>query len=244
MKKLIYTLIGIIIIPLNILLAQDESAIRLPLIGERAPSFEATTTQGKIKFPDDYYGKWKILFSHPADFTPVCTSEMIELANSQEEFKKLNTAIIAISTDGLNSHIEWTKSIETLDYKDHKNIKIDFPLVADVSLDVSKKYGMLHPTSSSTKDIRGIFIIDPDNKIRALFYYPSSTGRNIEEIKRTLIALQLHDKENVNTPANWELTDDVLIKSPKSRADAEKLRAKKDSDLKEVTWYMWLKKQK
>lgn len=242
MKQLFYTLIGIIVIPLNVLMAQNDNDFRLPLIGERAPAFEAHTTKGDIKFPDDFYGKWKILFSHPADFTPVCTSEMIELAKVQEDFKDLNTALIVISVDGLNSHIEWVKSIESLEYKGEKSTKIEFPLVSDVSLEVSKKYGMLHPYSSSSKDIRGVFIIDPDNKVRALFYYPMSTGRNIEEIKRTLIALQLSDKENVFTPANWQLTDEVLLPSPKSIEDAEKLRAKNNSDITEVAWYMWFKK--
>ena len=244
MKKLFYTLIGAIVIPLNILLAQEESLNRLPLIGERAPSFEATTTQGTIKFPEDYFGKWKILFSHPADFTPVCTSEMIELAKRQEEFKKLNTALVVISVDGLNSHISWVNSIESLEYKGEKGVKIDFPLVSDVSLEVSKKYGMLHPYSSTSRDIRGVFIIDPDNKVRALFYYPSSTGRNIDEIKRTLVALQLHEKENVYTPANWQVDDDVLIPSPGSMDEAKKLRSKNKEDLHEVVWYMWFKKQK
>jgi len=222
---------------------QDNKDIRIPLLGEISPRFTATSTLGKINFPDDYFGKWKILFSHPADFTPVCTSEMIELASLQQDFKDLNCAIVVVSTDGLNSHIEWVKSIEGLEYKDHKNIKIEFPLVSDAGLEISKKFGMLHPYSNTTKDVRGVFIIDPDNKIQAMFFYPSTVGRNVEEIKRTLIALQTHDKDYCLTPANWKPGDDVLIPSPASSVDAQKLRDKKDPDLNEIAWYMWLKKR-
>jgi peroxiredoxin (alkyl hydroperoxide reductase subunit C) len=222
---------------------QDNKDIRIPLLGEISPRFTASSTLGKINFPDDYFGKWKILFSHPADFTPVCTSEIIELTNLQQDFKDLNTAILVISTDGLNSHIEWVKSIESLEYKDHKNIKVEFPLVSDVGLEISKKFGMLHPYSNTTKDVRGVFIIDPENKIQATFFYPATVGRNMEEIKRTLIALQTHDKDYCLTPANWRPGDDVLIPSPASSDDAQKLRKKNDPNLKEIAWYMWLKKR-
>lgn len=224
-------------------IAQDNKDIRIPLIGEITPRFNGVSTHGKINFPEDYFGKWKILFSHPADFTPVCTSEIIELANLQEDFKDLNTAIIVISTDGINSHMEWVKSIESLEYKDHKNIKVQFPLVSDVGLEISKKFGMLHPYSNTTRDVRGVFIVDPDNKIQALFYYPPTVGRNMNEIKRTLIALQTHDKEACLTPANWKPGEDVLIPSPSSAAEAQKLRDKKDPNLSEIAWYMWLKKR-
>jgi peroxiredoxin (alkyl hydroperoxide reductase subunit C) len=242
MKTILKIMLIVLIMPLNQLYAQNEN-LRIPLIGESAPSFEATSTHGQLNFPDDYFGKWKILFSHPANFTPVCTSEIIELANSQKDFKKLNTQVIVISVDGINSHLQWVQSIESLVYNGKQCNKIEFPLISDGDLNVSKKYGMLHPYSNTTKDVRGVFIIDPEDKIRALLYYPSSTGRNIEEIKRTLIALQLYERKNVFTPANWKVGNDVLIPSPKSIEEANKLKEKNSPNLNEIAWYMWLKKQ-
>lgn len=222
--------------------AQENKDVRIPLIGESAPSFVANSTNGTLKFPEDYFGKWKIIFSHPADFTPVCTSEILELSAMQKDYKDLNAAIIVVSTDGINSHIEWIKSIEKLDYNEKKTEKIQFPLVTDANLEISKKYGMLHPYTSISKDVRGVFIIDPENKIQALFFYPMTVGRNMDEIKRTLIALQTHEKNSVMTPANWNPGEEVLIPSPATIEESEKLKAKKDPYLREVAWYMWLKK--
>lgn len=222
--------------------AQKPEEIRIPLLGEQASSFEANSTMGKIKFPDDYFTRWKIIMSHPADFTPVCTTEILELIELQEEFDKLNTSLMVISTDGINSHIEWVKSMESINYKGKQTKKINFPLISDVGLELSKKYGMLHPNSSETKDIRGVFIIDPDNKIQAMFFYPATVGRNLDEIKRTLIALQTHDRHNVLTPANWKPGDEVLIPSPATAREAEKLRSKNDPTLRELMWYLWFKK--
>lgn len=210
-----------------------------PLISGKAPSFSASSTMGMVNFPDDFFGKWKILFSHPADFTPVCTSEIMALASVQEEFKELKTALIVISTDRLNSHIEWVKSIESISIEGAAPVKIEFPLVSDSDLKISRAYGILQPGHEQEIDIRGVMIIDPDNNIRAFFHYPQSVGRNIEEIKRTLIALQTQDKHNVFTPANWQPGNDVLLPSPATQAEAEKLEAKKDPKLRKVTWYMW-----
>jgi peroxiredoxin (alkyl hydroperoxide reductase subunit C) len=237
------------ILATNQLFAQDnkpevKQEVRIPLIGETAPSFTAESTNGKITFPNDYYGKWKILFSHPAAFTPVCSSELIEIADMQEDFDKLDTKVIVVSTDGVSSHLAWKKSMESIRYLDKETPKINFPLVTDNNLEISKKYGMIHSYSSTTKDIRGVFIIDPNEKIRAIFFYPMNVGRNIEEIKRTLIALQTADSKNVLTPANWMPGEDVLIPAPKTEADADKLAAKKDPTLRELAWYMWLKKIK
>ena len=226
------------------LFSQENKEVRIPLIGETAPSFTAESTNGKITFPDDYYGKWKVLFSHPAAFTPVCSSELIDLADMQEDFDKLDTKIIVVSTDGLNSHLAWKKSMEDIRYHDKQTPKIKFPLVSDNNLEVSKKYGMIHSYSSTTKDIRGVFIVDPNDKIRAIFFYPMNVGRNIDEIKRTLMALQMADQKNVLTPSNWMPGDAVLIPAPKTEADADKLAAKNDPDLHELAWYMWLKKVK
>jgi peroxiredoxin 2/4 len=240
MKKITSILLAIIAITGN-LFSQDTKEYRIPFLGESATSFEAQSTMGKINFPEDYYGKWKILFSHPADFTPVCTSEILTLASMQENFKKLNTVIVVVSTDGINSHIEWVKSIETIDYNGLGIQKINFPLVSDMNLEISKKYGMIEAHSGRTNNIRGVFIIDPDDKIRSINFYSVSTGRNLEEIMRTLVALQTSDKYSVLTPANWEPGKEVMIPSPASLEDANKLKAKKDPSLRELTWYMWLK---
>ena len=218
-------------------MAQESIDIRIPLTGETAPSFKAESTIGPINFPKDYYGKWKILFSHPADFTPVCSTELLELANDQESFKELNTQIVVMSTDSKNSHIEWISSLEDLTYKGREIEEIDFPVVADDNLNISKKYGMIHPNTSSTKDVRGVFVIDPSGKIRAIFYYPMEVGRNMDEIKRTVIALQTVASKGILTPANWEPGDDVLIKV---RPENEGQPA--DKDVYQVIWYMTFKK--
>ena len=243
MKKSPY-LILLLLFGTNLLFSQDNKDIRIPLIGETAPSFTAESTNGKITFPDDYYGKWKILFSHPAAFTPVCSSELIELAEMQKDLDKMDTKVIVISTDGINSHIAWKKSMESIRYKDLETPKINFPMISDNGLEVSRKYGMIHSYSSTTRDIRGVFIIDPNDKIRAIFFYPMNVGRNMDEIKRTVMALQMADGKNVLTPANWLPGGEVLIPAPKTEADADKLAAKNDPDLHELAWYMWFTKMK
>jgi peroxiredoxin (alkyl hydroperoxide reductase subunit C) len=222
--------------------SQDFKDTRIPLIGESAPKFTAESTMGMINFPDDYFAKWKILFSHPADFTAVCSSEILELASLQEEFKKLNTQLVVISTDAVSSHIEWVKSLETVNYKGREPVKINFPLVSDKTLEVSKKYGMLHSYSSTTKDVRGVFIISPDDNVRAVFFYPLEIGRNMEEIKRTLIALQTAEKNTVLIPANWEPGQDVMLPSPKTSAEADKLMLEQKPGVYGINWYMWFKK--
>lgn len=241
MKKTIFVLFCNLFI-IHLSYSQTATPHTGPLTYGTAPAFIAESTSGNINFPEDFYGKWKILFSHPADFTPVCTSEIISLAQNQNTFNKLNTSIIVISTDGLNSHIEWVKSIESILSDSTKKTKINFPIATDDDLKISKLYGILQPDSFSKKDIRGVFIIDPDNKIRAFFYYPNSVGRNTNEIIRTLEALQVQDKNDVLMPANWQTGDEVLINSPKTIIDSEKLEEKKDSKLRKVTWYMWYKK--
>ena len=167
------------------------SAPRIPLIGEEAPAFTAETTQGMINFPADYKGKWVIMFSHPADFTPVCTTEFMTFATMEKEFEALNCKLIGLSIDSVFSHIAWLRTIqERVEYKGMKNVQVLFPVIADLKMDVAKKYGMLQPSASDTKAVRAVFFIDPDSKIRALLYYPLSNGRNFQEIKRLLIAMQ------------------------------------------------------
>ncbi len=183
-----------------------------PIIGSFAPAFEAESTQGRINFPNDYKGRWVILFSHPADFTPVCTTEFMTFATMEAEFKELNTELIGLSIDGITSHIAWLRTIEEkVQFKNMKNVKVKFPLIADIKMDIAKRYGMIHELSSDTKAVRAVFIIDPESKIRLILYYPSSVGRNINEIKRCLIALQTSDAFKIATPANWELGEDVII---------------------------------
>ncbi len=223
------------------LLAQDKVVGRIPLIGEDAPSFVAQSTMGEIHFPDDYFGKWKILFSHPADFTAVCSSEIIGLATMQDDFKALNTQIVVLSTDGINSHITWVKSLESINADGIPNFKIGFPLISDYNMEISKKYGMIHEKSNSTKDIRAVFIINPDNKISAIFYYPNNIGRNLEEILRTLKALQTSEKHSVLIPVNWHPGDRVMLPSPATREEADKLSASKNKKLYSPIWYMWYK---
>jgi peroxiredoxin 2/4 len=191
--------------------SQSSSDSRIPLIGSVAPSFQARTTNGEISFPGDYSSSWKILFSHPKDFTPVCSSEILELAQRQDEFSKLGVKIVVLSTDTLYQHTDWKLTLDTLTYKGRTPVAIRFPLVDDNTKYVSKLYGMLHNPYSTTRDVRGVFIIDPKNKIRAIFFYPSEVGRNLDEIERTVIALQLSDKEHVLTPANWKPGEDVFI---------------------------------
>ncbi len=221
--------------------SQGETKTRMPGLSEDAPSFSAKSTMGDINFPADYYGKWKIIFSHPAAFTPVCTTELLELAYLQDEFAKMNTEIIVLSTDGLNSHIEWTKSMEEINYFDRGKVKIKYPIIADNGYVVSRKYGMIHPNSSSTKDVRAVFMIDPENKIQSVFVYPSEVGRNIDEILRTLKALQKVENKDILTPANWNPGDDYLVMSPKSIKEAEKMELKKKGDMYSLAWYLWYK---
>ena len=223
-----------------------EEAVSLPLIGDKAPEFEALTTNGPVKFPADYKGKWVILFSHPADFTPVCTTEFIAFATMEEDFKKLNTELIGLSIDGLFSHIAWVKEIkDNIEYKGHKGVEIKFPIIEDISMNVAKKYGMLQPGASDTKAVRAVFIIDPKGVVKALLYYPLSAGRNMAEIKRLLQALQLNEKEGVATPANWVPGDDIVIPPPTTFADAQERDAwKNDPSKKYASWFLVTKEHK
>jgi peroxiredoxin (alkyl hydroperoxide reductase subunit C) len=236
----------------------------MPLIGDIAPSFQARTTKGRTNFPEDYKGKWVIFFSHPADFTPVCTTEFIKFATMQEEFKQLNTELIGLSVDSLYSHISWLAAIkEKVEYKGLKGIDIDFPIVEDLNMEVSRKYGMIHPRASytpeevleklettggsfhfmesTTETVRAVFIIDPRARIRAMMYYPFSNGRNLEEIKRLLMAMQVSDKHNVETPENWHPGEDVILPNPVSW-DKAKERLKKGENGKACgDWFLCLK---
>jgi peroxiredoxin (alkyl hydroperoxide reductase subunit C) len=209
----------------------------MPRIGEKAPSFKAVTTQGEINFPGDYAGKWTILFSHPADFTPVCTSEFMTFASMDEEFKALNTQLVGLSVDGLYSHIAWLRTIkEKIEYKGMKNVEVQFPLIEDITMEVAKKYGMIQPGESSTKAVRAVFFIDPQGLIRTIIYYPLSMGRNFDELKRVLIGLQTADAFGVALPADWRPGDDVIVPTAGSCGTA---KARMEGQEGEMTCYDW-----
>ncbi len=222
----------------------EQEFYRMPLIGDKAPSFKAVTTQGEINFPEDFKGKWVILFSHPADFTPVCTTEFMTFATMSEEFKKLNTELVGLSVDSLFSHIAWLRTIkEKIKWKDMENVEVNFPLIEDIKMEVAKKYGMIQPNQSTTQAVRAVFIIDPKGIIRTILYYPLTTGRNFDEIKRIVIALQKADKDGVATPADWRPGDDVIIPTANSCGVAKERVENPDDDTYCLDWFMCFKKE-
>lgn len=221
----------------------QETATRLPLIGEVAPSFEAETTQGHIKFPENYKGKWVILFSHPADFTPVCTTEFMTFASMQDEFRQLNCELVGLSIDSTFSHIAWLRTIkEKVQFRNLKDIEVTFPVISDLTMEVSRLYGMLQPSASTTQAVRAVFFIDPESKIRALLYYPLSNGRNFQEIKRLLMAMQTSDREKVATPADWRPGEEVIIPPPGSCGAAKERVESTDPSVRCVDWFLCFKK--
>ena len=184
----------------------------IPRIGDPAPAFTAVTTQGQIDFPADYTGMWVIFFSHPADFTPVCTSEFMMFASMQQEFAAYNTELVGLSVDGLYSHIAWLRTIkDKIAFRGMKDVEVTFPLIEDVSMKVAEKYGMIMPGEDSTKAVRAVFVIDPEGKIRAIIYYPLSLGRNFDELLRVIQALQTADHFSVATPADWRPGEPVIV---------------------------------
>jgi peroxiredoxin (alkyl hydroperoxide reductase subunit C) len=220
-----------------------EQENRLPLIGEKAPSFKAESTQGPINFPKDYKGKWVIFFSHPADFTPVCTTEFMTFASMQPEFEKLNCKLLGLSIDSTYSHIAWLRTIkEKIEFKGMKGVEVTFPVISDLTMEVSKAFGMLQPAASTTQAVRTVFIIDPETVVRATLYYPLSNGHNMEEIKRLLVAMQLSDQHRVATPANWQPGEDVIVPPPGSCGTAKERVESPAADTKVLDWFMVLKK--
>jgi len=219
---------------------KEDRNFRVPLIGELAPSFTAESTNGTIKFPDDFGKRWKVLFSHPQDFTPVCSTEILELARLQEAFDKLGAKLIVISTDPLATHVQWKKSLESLTLNDKGTVKIKFPLVDDDNRVISKEYGMIHPASNTTQAVRGVFIIDPDNIIQAIYFYPKSVGRNTDELVRMVTALQTTESGNVFTPVNWKAGNDLLVPVPPSFDASGKSTI--PPGIYSPVWYLWFKK--
>jgi len=210
-----------------------EEPVRMPGLGEPAPEFEAPTTHG-IKKLSDYKGSWLILFSHPADFTPVCTTEFVGFSEIAGDLAKRNTQLLGLSIDSTYSHIAWVRNIEQ-----NFGIKVPFPVIADLNKDVATKYGMVMPGESNTATSRCVFVIDPDGIMRAMIYYPLTTGRNMDEIMRLIDALQAHDKHGIATPANWRPGEDVIVPPPGTQDAAEK-RMDEGYDCKD--WYFCKKK--
>lgn len=206
----------------------------IPRIGEVAPDFVAETTQGVIKFSEWQGGKWVVLFSHPADFTPVCTTELAEFARRSDEFARRDAKLIGLSIDSIHSHMAWLQNI-----KERLGVEIPYPLIADIDMKVAHKFGMLHPEASSTATVRAVFFINPDRKVQALVYYPLTNGRNIDEVIRLLDSLQTSAKHSVATPANWRPGDKVIIPPPRNVEALQQRMAR--TDMEHVDFYLGFK---
>jgi peroxiredoxin (alkyl hydroperoxide reductase subunit C) len=221
---------------------EEVKITSMPRIGEAAPEFKAVTTQGNINFPGDYKGHWVILFSHPADFTPVCTSEFMTFASMEEQFDKANCKLVGLSVDGLYSHIAWLRTIkEKIQYKGMKDVEVKFPLIEDITMEVAKKYGMIQPGESNTKAVRAVFFIDPKGIIRSMIYYPLSLGRNFDELYRVILALQTADEFGIATPADWRPGDDVIV-PPAGSCGVAKDRMDGKEDMVCYDWFFCTKK--
>jgi len=208
----------------------SETNHSLPRINEPAPDFEVKSTHGMIRL-SDYKGKWVMLFSHPADFTPVCSTEFMAFARRFPEFQALNVQPIGVSIDSVFSHIAWVRSME-----ETGNVKIPFPIIADLDMKVAQSFGMIHPGTSDTAPVRAVFFIDPKQVIRAILYYPQSTGRSVDELLRVFDALQTTDANGVSTPADWKHGGAVVMPPPQTQADAEKRVADRSLHVKQ--WYL------
>lgn len=206
----------------------EEHVYNFPRLNEPAPNFTAKTTHGELRL-SDFKGQWVVLFSHPADFTPVCTTEFIAFAKKNEEFKKLNTKVIGLSIDSVFSHLAWVRNI-----KEKFGVEIPFPVIADLDMKVAKLYGMVHPGASDTSAVRAVFIVDDKGVLRAMVYYPLTNGRSIDEILRVVTALQTSDKNGVATPENWHPGEKVIVPPPATQEAAEK---RKDQGFDYTDWY-------
>jgi len=214
---------------------------RIPLLGGKVPSFEAQTTHGKIKFPDYYRGKWVVFFSHPADFTPVCTTEFVAFQKRYSRFKELNCELLGLSIDQVFSHIKWVEWI-----REKLGVEIEFPIIADDQGKIAQLMGMIHP-GKGTNTVRAVFIIDPEGILRAILYYPQEVGRNMDEILRVVRALQVSDEKQVAIPANWpnnELIGDKVILPPASdeKAARDRLERARAGEFECFDWWFCYKK--
>ncbi len=207
---------------------------RIPRILDPAPDFEAKSTHGLIKLSDyTSKGKYVMLFSHPSDFTPVCTTEFIEFAKRQADWDRLNVQLIGVSIDSLNAHIAWIRDIE-----EHAGVTIKFPVIADLDQKIARLYGMVHEAVSDTATVRAVFVIDPKLTIRAIIYYPMQLGRSVEELVRIFEAIQVGDTNKVSLPANWQPGDQVIVPAPATVEDAAKRTNGGGAGLQVDTWYL------
>ncbi len=202
----------------------------MPRIGDKVPDFEALTTTGNLTFSDYNKGHWVVFFSHPADFTPVCTTELSGFATEKEFFAAHNTKLIGLSIDSIHAHIAWVNAVQ-----EKTGVLFGFPIIADIDMRIAKLYGMLQPGESETAAVRAVFIIDPEGKVRLIMYYPLNVGRNMAEIKRTLLALQTSDENKCAMPLDWQPGDKVIVPAPKT---VEALAERKNSNLEMVDWYL------
>jgi peroxiredoxin (alkyl hydroperoxide reductase subunit C) len=211
---------------------EQEPFPSMPILGEKAPEFEALTTMGTVKL-SDYQGKWVVLFSHPADFTPVCTTEFMAFSAVAEDLEALNVQLIGLSIDSVHSHLAWVRNVQ-----EKMGVTIPFPIIADLDMKVAKAYGMIHPGQSSTATIRTVFFIDPEGVMRAMLYYPLSNGRYIPEIIRLIKSLQASDRYGIATPANWQPGDKVVVPPPKN---AKEMAHRLDEGYECKDWYLCFK---
>lgn len=207
---------------------QAQASLTMPQLNMPAPDFTAKTTQGE-KSLSDYKGKWLVLFAHPADFTPVCTTEFMAFARRAEEFKAVDTELLGLSIDGIHAHIAWTRSI-----KENFGVEISFPIIADLNMKVANAYGMVQPGASDTSAVRATFVIDPQGILRAMIYYPMSNGRSIDEVLRLVKSLQTSDAHGVATPEAWQPGEPVIVPPPATDAEAE---ARQGQGYDYTDWY-------
>ena len=205
----------------------DQATLRpMPRIGDKAPDFTASTTHGELRFRDFQGDKWALLFSHPADFTPVCSTELCELAKRSKEFESRNFKLLGVSVDSIHSHLAWVENLAQI-----LDTRLPYPLVADTDRKVSELYGMIHPGESSTVTVRTLFFVDPKNTIRAIIYYPLNVGRNVDEILRVADALQTADANAVACPVNWKKGDKVIVPPPKNEKDVAARKEMKNVEM-------------
>src|SRR5690554_4986885 len=204
----------------------------LPVLGKPAPDFEAPTTQGRFRL-SDFRGSWLVLFSHPADFTPVCTTEFMAFARANDAFQERGVQLLGLSVDSLSSHIAWVRNVE-----EKTGVRIPFPIIADLDRKVAEAYGMIQEGESSTETVRCVFVIDPEGILRAMIYYPLNVGRNIDEIQRLVDALQTASKHGVATPANWRPGEKVVVPAPLTQEAADE---RLQEGLESIDWYLSFK---
>jgi peroxiredoxin (alkyl hydroperoxide reductase subunit C) len=204
-------------------IAASTTPSSMPRIGDPAPDFKAISTHGEITFSDWQKGSWVVLFSHPADFTPVCSTELAEFARRNDEFTKRNTKLIGLSIDSIHSHLAWRENLKQI-----LDVEIPYPMIADLDMNVASKYGMVHPGASATATVRTVFVIDPKRNVRALIYYPMNVGRNVDEVMRLVEALQTADTNACATPVNWKPGEKVIVPPPKTVSEVKEREGHKE----------------